>query len=116
MRTLDRLDFLSWRLKTETLGACRPKIKEYEYDRQLPTRPIIPLAALKHFYNDPTSTSTQPLHLKRDPKKTNGELVWLRGGGEEEGRGLRFRERLCWTKVFIAEGYWAMLALGFTFL
>ncbi|KAI9707433.1 MAG: hypothetical protein M1836_000394 [Candelina mexicana] len=131
MRTLDRVEFvrvtllikdrqfqLYWAANVEIeagdVGSLPPNsIKEYEYDRQYPTRPIVPLTALKHFTEHPLHASTQPLHLKRIPKKVDGELAWQQDSGEKEGWGLRFRERICWMKVFIVEACWGTIAIIF---
>ncbi|KAI9768665.1 MAG: hypothetical protein M1835_006827, partial [Candelina submexicana] len=122
MRTLDRVEFVRFQLywaanvaiEAGDVGSLPPNsIKEYEYDRQYPTRPIVPLTALEHFTEHPLHASTQPLHLKRIPKKVDGELAWQQDGGEEEGWGLRFRERICWMNVFIVEACWGTIAIVF---
>ncbi|KAI9724833.1 MAG: hypothetical protein M1812_000109 [Candelaria pacifica] len=116
MRTLDRVEFVRWArnvaIEAGDVGSLPPNsMKEYEYDRQDPTRPIVPLTCLKHFIEHPDHASERPLHLKRIPKKVDGELEWNQDGGEKEGWGLRIRERICWRKVFIFEALLGVLAI-----
>ena len=123
LRKLDKIDFTRFQLynkdnvaiETGDVGALSPDtVRDYEYERKHPYRPLIPLTALKHWTENPSHVRSKPLHLRRVPTKISGKIRWPEDdGGEIEGWGLRFREMVSWRAVWVAEFFIGSAAAAF---
>ncbi|KAL9087383.1 MAG: hypothetical protein Q9165_006680 [Trypethelium subeluteriae] len=122
LRKLDRIEFTRFQLYNKEnvavevgdVGALPPDTaRDYEYHRKHPYRPLIPLTALKHWTENPSHVRSRSLHINRVPMKISGQLHWSEDDGELEGWGLRFRETISWTAVWISEFFIASIATAF---
>ncbi|KAF2231378.1 hypothetical protein EV356DRAFT_535504 [Viridothelium virens] len=126
LRKLDRIEFTRFQLYNKEnvaveagdVGALPPeRARDYEYERKRPYRPLIPLTALKHWTENPSHVRSRPLHINRVPMKISGQLRWSEDdGGELEGWGLRFKETISWTAVWISELFIASIATAFAII
>ncbi|KAI9711284.1 MAG: hypothetical protein M1820_002271 [Bogoriella megaspora] len=125
LRKLDCIQFTRFELFNKEnvaiepcdIGSLPPEYERgYEYNRKHPHRPLIPQTVLKHWTENPEHVRSTK-HIRLVPTKISGMLEWPEDeGGEVEGWGLRFREQICWKKVWIAEGIWATAAIIFAII
>ena len=126
LRTLEKIEFTRFQLYNDAnvaieagdVGSLPPdSVRDYEYERKHPYRPLIPLTALKHWTENPSHVRSKPLHLRRVPTKISGKLHWADDdAGEVEGWGLRFKEMISWRAVWVSEFFIASFATVFAII